>query len=216
MAETRSTILGVLGCWAGLVVDERRVVAPARTAIGLANFLLRHLRWLAAHPAAGEFSDETARLVRSARRAAYPSQVRQVVLGVCVEPGCDGQLTALLRPGDPTRTEIRCRKDAGHRWADHQWLELSRRMGDGTAVPARRIAGGRDAVPGVRWLAAADIARLWRVPSGTVYRLASEQGWERRRRAGRTLYLETDVSRTFDRRTAAPTRLAHQPVDELP
>jgi hypothetical protein len=50
-----------------------------------------------------------------------------------------------------------------------------------------------------RWLAAADIARLWRRSTGTVYRLASEQGWRRITRTGRTYYAETDVHGSFDR-----------------
>ncbi|MCX4469486.1 hypothetical protein OOK41_04065 [Micromonospora sp. NBC_01655] len=199
VAEARATIVGVLGSWAGLVVTERRVDPPSRSATPLARFLLRHLRWVAAHPAAAEFSEEVAQLVRSARRAAYPAQLRQVRLGSCVEVGCTGQLVAHLRPHEPSPAEIRCREDPRHRWADHQWLELHRRMRRPVAGDAAPGAAAT-AVPGARWFTAADIARLWRVPSGTVYRLASEERWGRRSRAGRTTYLAADVTRTFDRR----------------
>jgi hypothetical protein len=58
-----------------------------------------------------------------------------------------------------------------------------------------------------RWLGAADIARLWTTTTGTVYRLASEQGWRRLTRAGRTFYAESDVHGCFTRRQArAPSR----------
>ncbi|UWE10048.1 hypothetical protein [Actinacidiphila bryophytorum] len=50
------------------------------------------------------------------------------------------------------------------------------------------------------WLTAADIASLWSAPTGTVYRLASQQHWRRRSRAGRTYYAESDVRASFSRR----------------
>ncbi|MBN6543658.1 hypothetical protein [Actinacidiphila bryophytorum] len=42
--------------------------------------------------------------------------------------------------------------------------------------------------------------RLWSAPTGTVYRLASQQRRRRRSRAGRTYYAESDVRVSFSRR----------------
>jgi hypothetical protein len=200
-AEARSAIVGTLGCWAGMVATERRVEAPQRLVPDLARFLRCHIDWLAAHVAAGEFSDEMANLVRMARRAAYPTVVRRMRVGGCVESDCGGQLVATLRPYEPlAAAEIRCDVDPAHQWADHEWLELNRRIGHRPAGAAADTPtpGGCEVA---RWLSAADIARLWRVAAGSVYRLASEQRWRRRTCAGRTSYHEADVAHTFERRT---------------
>ncbi|NDZ68021.1 helix-turn-helix domain-containing protein [Streptomyces cyaneofuscatus] len=46
----------------------------------------------------------------------------------------------------------------------------------------------------------ADISTLWKIAPGSVYRMASEQGWRRRGHQGRTYYHEGDVLRTLDAR----------------
>lgn len=74
-------------------------------------------------------------------------------------------------------------------------MQLSRRI---SAAPV-------DPAP-TRWLSAMDISRLWAIPSGTVYRLANEQGWRRRSRARRTYYQEVDVQHTFDQRESRSNR----------
>jgi hypothetical protein len=194
-AEARKTLVDVLGSWCALVADERRVATPRRQADELAAFLARHLDWLSRHPAAPELSDELAGLVRLLHRAAYSSAARQIRLGACVEPECAGELVAMIgAPGRRPGTQILCRIDPAHRWDEQQWLELSRRMT--TGAPAAR----QPAEAGQRWFGAAEIARLWQVSTGTVYRLASEEQWQRRSTAGRTRYLDADVARTFARR----------------
>jgi hypothetical protein len=54
--------------------------------------------------------------------------------------------------------------------------------------------------PTTRWLSAANISHLWSIPTGSVYRLASEQRWRRRSQARRTYYHETDVLHAFSQR----------------
>lgn len=188
-AEARASILTVLGSWSGLVAQERRVPPPGRALGPMTDFLLRHLDWLAAHPAAGDATREMARLVGGARRVLNPDPVRRVRLGACVEPGCQGTLCASFRDrrsaGD---AEVRCDADPAHSWAGEQWTALRRTMG-----------GPRPE----RWLRAADISRLWNAPVGTVYRLASEQQWRRRSESGRTYYAEADVRLWFDRPEAS-------------
>ncbi|UWE09993.1 helix-turn-helix domain-containing protein [Actinacidiphila bryophytorum] len=175
--EVRTEVLGTLSAWSGLVAEQRGVTAPQRQVARLAGFLLRHLRWLAAHPAAGDAAAEFAQLARAARRALAADPVRRVQVGGCVETGCRGRLVATFRSGGlDERTRIRCDADPDHSWAAAEWTLLRR------AVPG--------APAGESWLTAQDIARLWNTPVGTVYRLASEHHWPRRSHGGRTYYSE--------------------------
>lgn len=47
-------------------------------------------------------------------------------------------------------------------------------------------------------LTADDIASLWQIPKGTVYRHAHMNQWRRYTNAGRTYYHPDDVTATFD------------------
>jgi hypothetical protein len=216
-AEARAAILAVLGSWSGLVAQERRLAPPERSITQLSVFLLRHADWLAAHPAAAEATREVARLVTRARRVAHPEQVRRIGLGDCVEPGCGGTLSATVRTGAPAAyPTVQCDADPRHTWAGHQWTALRRLMprhaaaarGEPAPAPAPATASAPAPAPAPasatavaeRWLTAADIARLWSTPVGTVYRLASEQRWRRRQRSGRTYYSEADAHDCFSRR----------------
>jgi hypothetical protein len=190
-ADVRATILAVLGSWSGMVAEQRGVTAPRRTVSALAKFLGVHMDWIATHSAAGDATQEVAQLVRWARRVAYPDAVRRVPVGACVDADCPGELIALLHSADPLLpTEITCNADPRHSWPAYRWIQLSRRL---------QVAPTSTA-PVARWLSAADISRLWRLPTGSVYRLASECRWRRRSQAGRTYYDSTDVERTFSQR----------------
>ncbi|MFP8960096.1 helix-turn-helix domain-containing protein [Streptomyces nanhaiensis] len=183
--EVRSAMLGVLGSWASLVAEERGTAPPRRAVPDLAAFLTRHLGWLSAHCAVGDLTEEVARLVRRAGRLADPDPVRRVRVGRCAEPDCRGTLVATLRPEAPeARAEIRCDAHPDHRWAGSEWTRLGRHVRRGRPGPP----AGRTA-----WLTADEISRLWGVPSGSVYRLASERRWSRHRRGGRTYYDEAEV-----------------------
>jgi hypothetical protein len=198
-ADVRETIRGVLASWSGMVVDERHVTRPGRTVSTLAGFLAKHVDWMAAHATATEVTEEVTQLVRSAHHVAYPNPVRRVLIGACVEQGCPGELFALVHPRELLLPpEINCDADPGHSWPAQQWMQLSRRMR--TASPTATRA--------TRWLSATDISRLWTIPTGSVYRLASEQRWRRRSRGRRTYYHEADVLRTFDQRELQPSRRA--------
>jgi hypothetical protein len=192
-AEVRSSILGILASWTALVVDERGTTAPRRAAEPLATFLLVHLDWLAGHPAAGELSQEVADLARHGRRVAFPDPASRVPVGRCVEPGCAGELVALLGPRKPVSAgRIVCRADPGHAWAGSEWLQLSQLMRAGaTAGQPSATAGG--------WLSARDVAQFWHVPVGTVYRYASQHRWRRVTRSGHTYYDSADVADSFTR-----------------
>ncbi len=193
--EARTHILAMLSSWSGLVAEERQLPAPSRQVPALADFLLANLCWLAAHPAAGSLSAEIAQTGKIARRAAHPDAVKRIAVGPCVVPGCLGQLNAILRAGRPgDRTQVRCGDNRDHAWSGHEWTRLRRQL--------PQAAGGAPEC----WLAPADVARMWRTPIGTVYRLASEHGWRRITRSGRTYYAESDVHDSFSRREARALR----------
>lgn len=188
-SEAKTGILVLLSSWCALVVEERQVRAPARQVVIMADFLLANICWLSSHAAVGDLSADVARTTKLARRAAYPEAVKRVIVGSCVIPGCEGELSATVRASRSGEgTQVRCSVNPAHEWYGHEWTQLRREMRRST--PDRKE----------RWLTAADVSGLWQTPIGTVYRLASEQGWRRTARAGRTYYAETDVHTSFSRR----------------
>jgi hypothetical protein len=62
VVDARAAIRGVLASWTYLVVNGRAVPRPARSVVGMAEFLHRHVEWLGAHPAAAEIAREIAEL----------------------------------------------------------------------------------------------------------------------------------------------------------
>ncbi|MGD9483607.1 hypothetical protein WDH52_10145 [Streptomyces sp. TRM70308] len=200
-ADVRHAALGVLASWAGLTAELTGARPPRRTAAELCGFLRDHLAVLVRHAAAGEFAAEAADVLARVEGVARPEEAGRVVVGPCVADGCGGRLTARppRRRRDPAR--VSCDADPAHSWSGPEWLSPGRR--EGTA-PAPRRAGGepaaRPAAPapvpptrGPRWLSPADVTALWGIPRGSVYRLASEHRWARRRSAGRTYYAAEDV-----------------------
>ncbi|MFF4949561.1 hypothetical protein ACWC2K_09420 [Streptomyces chattanoogensis] len=199
--EARSAVLRGLASWAGLVAGERTLTAPRRTVPALAMFLEHHLDWLCRHPAAADFSYELGRLERAARRIASPAQPRRVPVGRCVEPGCPGTLSTTVDTGRSEGRGIRCDAVPEHRWEEHQWLHLRERMRQ-PGHPGQSAHGGNHPP---RWLSPQAVSRLWGIPSGSVYRLASQHQWERHRKDGRTYYAEADVRRTLSHRKDSRT-----------
>ncbi|MBG6136317.1 hypothetical protein [Longispora fulva] len=126
--QAAATAPGLLPELAGMVVDERGVDAPKREAGALVDFLLAQLRWLGAHPAAGDLCDELADLVHSADRAAYPSPPGRTQLGRrCLFTECGGVLDGVVHVDRPERSRIECDLDpAAHRWARDQWMAVRR------------------------------------------------------------------------------------------
>ncbi|MFF6994332.1 hypothetical protein ACFY93_05150 [Streptomyces sp. NPDC008313] len=182
-AEVRSSIMSVLASWAGLITEERSVGAPQRHVVGLARFLHENIPWLRAHPAAHDLIDELSTLTRLARRASDSRSVRVIPVGPCVREGCDGKLRAVVKvvPGaQPKPSEIRCSADRAHWWASSEWAALASRMR--TLRDHRRT-----------WYSVADIEVLWKIPSGSIYRLANQYRWRRRKVSGRVFYHAEDL-----------------------
>lgn len=197
--EARASIIAFLSSWSALVADERPAAAPARAVTEMIDFLLEHLHWLARHPSAHEFRDEADALVRRALRASSPDTGTRSTdaLGPCVHRECSGTLRGVAGANEDA-PELRCDRDVRHRWSAADWV------GGGLRTAAAETpAGARGgAAANESWLSAKDISRIWRVPTGTVYRLASEQGWNRRKRpGGGTLYRGSDAAGWFRSRT---------------
>jgi hypothetical protein len=161
----------------------------------MAGFLSLHAGWLARHLAAADLSVEISQIAGNAWQLLSGDACRRVPVGQCVEADCTGDLVAVLRTSQPDRpARIICSTDPDHSWLSDQWLQLSRRIGATLAPPQSRKE---------HWLTAAEIARLWHLAPGSVYRLASEHQWHRRSQAGRTSYQATDVEASLRRPTTA-------------
>lgn len=106
----------------------------------LADWLGRHVPWLAAQRFAGEVADQLAQVLSAARSAAYPNPSAIVHLGPCPEPDCIGQLTAVVRPRDSLLpSAITCdwwaqfaragewpEDQPAHQWSSADWHRLGR------------------------------------------------------------------------------------------
>lgn len=122
--EARHQSVVRLAAWVRTAVEAvPSAIAPSRTVAAMAPFLLRHVDRMAAHPAAGRLADEIARAAAALRRLGGPGHAALVVLGHCVEPGCEAEVTLPRRSGaDLVLRGPSCA--AGHVLSPRQWLEL--------------------------------------------------------------------------------------------
>ncbi|MFH8617100.1 hypothetical protein ACH4E8_18740 [Streptomyces sp. NPDC017979] len=183
VAEVRSRVRSVLASWSALVVEERGVEAPERRVAPMARFCQQNVSWLAEHWAARDVLEELRALTRLARRATDSGRVRVVPLGTCVHQGCSGKLKAVVKvpSTDAKPSEIRCSADVTHVWGPDEWAAL------------RSDAHGRTAEQRA-WYTVVDIKALWNLPNGSIYRLANQNEWRRRKVAGRVYYHAGDVT----------------------
>jgi len=185
----RTLIRHTLASWCLLVADERGIQTPADTLPAMAAYLTRHAVWLSAHGAAGDCADELADLAHGAPwRTAYPSGARRFPVGPCLDAECDGEIVAVLRDTDQLLpSALTCDLHPEHSWTAAQWREIGRAMHP-TGMPGRYIT-------------AHEAARDWRLPLGTVHRLAHTEAWRRSDDGRRpVLYLAADVDATMKRR----------------
>lgn len=133
----RADILTLLASWAGLVAMERGLgpeQRPARNVDALCAFLGHQVTWLAAHPAAADFVEETARLAQRARSCATRDGQARIEIGRCVVSGCDAPVHALTNAdAAATGTSVSCA--AGHRWPPSHWILLAKRLRVRQAAP---------------------------------------------------------------------------------
>jgi hypothetical protein len=125
--DVRYNILATLESWSEIVVEQLGVLAPKRSVPQLAQFLTRHLEWLAGQPPAADFADEVESLVTELRSMIDPEPgdghalVRQ-----CVVDDCAGMISATPRGGRGAGSSIEC--SVGHSWEMHEWLSLRQLM----------------------------------------------------------------------------------------
>jgi hypothetical protein len=128
IVEARTAIEGGLSSWASLIADERvsrSLEATEPRVTRLCQFLLAHLDWLAAHPAAPDFAQEIHDLVAMAHRSCQiDGDLSHIDAHECVMPGCRGKLSAGVGSGD--EPQVRC--ELGHAWAAGEWLLLGRQL----------------------------------------------------------------------------------------
>lgn len=188
-AEARTAMLAVLGSWASLVVEGRKVHPPRRCVDEMVDFLLRHITWLCVHPAIGDATAEVAQLIHSARRVTELPDLRRVPVGSCPIRDCGGELTATIRGTAPaSEAQIQCSTDPAHQWSSREWAQLRQLT--------RATEGGAPST-GVAWLSASDISSMSGLPTGRVYQLANKDRWRRQARRGRVYYHEGDALRTL-------------------
>lgn len=192
-ADARTLIRHTLVSWTRLVAEERGVSLPADSIDGIAGFLHRHTTWLAAHPAAGDYADELAGLAHGQPwRAAYPTGARSFTVGPCPQATpdgvCPGVIRVILRRTDALLpSELVCDTHDQHRWTADQWRGLYRQLQPDGVV--------------ARTYTAHTIAAEWRLPLGTVYRLAHDHEWQRTADGRRpVLYMASDVEATMRQR----------------
>lgn len=126
--DTRHRIHALLESWSKMVVDELGTTPPPRTVPHLARFLRRHLRWLAAQPAAVDFADEIESLVVELRQTLDPEPGNlHALIRKCVVDGCAGTISPSVRSGRSSAGRlISC--SAGHSWEIREWLSLRNLM----------------------------------------------------------------------------------------
>jgi hypothetical protein len=133
--NARLNMKSVLATWSGMVADERRLSKLARRDVAhLVTFLMVHLNWLLAHPAAPDFVDEIAVIASTARRASRSGPALHLDLGLCVQDSCDGAMFA-TRSGRDASSSLQVRCEAGHVWRPQEWLLLARRVRQGNSDP---------------------------------------------------------------------------------
>jgi hypothetical protein len=141
----RHQIAGILGSWAGLLIDagaERRVsrLLDGDRTVRLgevrshAHLIGANASMLAAMDCAGDASEELHELAHGEPyAAAYPdgASVRQVDGEPCRREGCPGQIRAIMRRRDSLLpSALVCDLDLSHRWAPHEWALLDAGAGD--------------------------------------------------------------------------------------
>jgi len=125
--EIRTEIRHTLASWARLVSEERGIHLPPNHLDAIGAYLATHHIWLAAHPTAGDCSDELSSLQRRAWNVAYPTGARVFPVGPC--PTCGTTVKVVLRAVDSLLpSELVCEAEEPHTWRADQWHALGRRM----------------------------------------------------------------------------------------
>jgi hypothetical protein len=132
VADLRDQIRHDLVWWAIFVAEERGHAQPANTVHAIAEWLGRHVEWIAGHSvAAVECPPVMRSLAGRAHALLNPSGAKRIEIGAChdsVEAGpCGGTLWATCRAeDDPRPSEIYCDGPCGARLDPTQWRRWGR------------------------------------------------------------------------------------------
>lgn len=132
VADLRDQIRHDLVWWAIFVADERGHAHPANTIPAIAQWLGRHVEWIAGHEvAAVECPPVMRSLAGRAHALLNPSGAKRIRVGRChdsVEDGpCGGMIWATCRAeDDPRESELYCDGPCGLRLSAEQWRRFGR------------------------------------------------------------------------------------------
>lgn len=139
-AEMRAIIKHRLVAIVKMISEERGLPLPADRVPDLARYIAKHSRWLAAHSAAGDISDELAETASEAFHIAHPTGARRYQLkdpdGQAVKcpesvddgEACPGSLWTILRRTDSLLpSELACDHDNDHYVPADQWMTFGRK-----------------------------------------------------------------------------------------
>lgn len=189
-----------------LLCEERHLAGPDFAGgRGLLSWLeaqhdvLCSLDWI------DDYATELAELTSSAWSIAYPSGTARIQVGRCplkvacdvathLEQQCPGTVTATVRRGDDLLPKALACDTCETETPPHAWLTLGKQI-------RRSLLGDEaeldDGLP--LYLTAIQLAELWSVAVGTIWRWAHEDDWARVE--GRpTLYLAADAQLSYDAR----------------
>jgi hypothetical protein len=164
-ADLRMHMRVKMAGWIPIVTDQRGLTTPRIDAVDgsqramdqIAAWLLPHHDWLLYTDPEG-YAADLGDLHSAAWGIAYPSGRSRREFAPCPTEDCGGTLCAWLAPGDLLPKALAC-DTCGAEVAPSKWLT------------------GRTAHQ--PWLTAVELAALWTVPVGTVWRWASLDNWER-------------------------------------
>lgn len=133
VAGLRDQIKHDLTWWCLFVADQRTLIdRPADTVTDIAQWLLKHVEWIAGHEAAAVECPPVVRsLAARAHHLLNPSGAKRIGIGAChdsTEDGpCGGTIWATCRAEDDVRpSEIYCDGPCGMRKSPEEWRRWGR------------------------------------------------------------------------------------------
>jgi hypothetical protein len=186
-ADARQHLRQVLAQLAGVVVADRGFNPPATGEIhAVAQLLLPNADWVVHQEDAAHWYERIQQARDRAWSVAFPSGRRRFEVAPCDQHGCDGTLIINLTPAqDLLPSSVYCDT------CDKTWM-----VGE-------LLTGGLKVG---QWPTANDLAGMWRMPIGTVYRWAHEDRWRRTEPGLRPVrYDPADARRSYEARRAGLT-----------
>lgn len=146
-AEMRMIIKHRLVALARMISEDRGFALPEDRVPALARYVAANAPWLAAHPAAGDFSEELADAASDGFRIAYPTGARRYQLRdpenhpvgcketVEDDQPCPGTLWTVLRRTDSLLpSELVCDHDQEHYVPAEKWMSFGKQWLKGQRI----------------------------------------------------------------------------------